>query len=100
MTHSSPNAPRERMVKRVLALPGDRVAPRNRPLRWNVVPPGHVWVEGDNSSRSNDSTEFGCIPVALVEGNVVAVIWPQPRRIQTTKPEHPRVVPNSGVRAP
>jgi len=57
----SPNAPRERMVKRVLALPGDRVAPRNRPLRWNVVPPGHVWVEGDNSSRSNDSTEFGCV---------------------------------------
>jgi hypothetical protein len=32
------------------------------------VPPGHMWVEGDNVSASVDSREYGPIPMNLITG--------------------------------
>lgn len=38
---------------------------------------GHCWVEGDNAAVSEDSrTSYGPIPAALIEGRLVAVLWP------------------------
>jgi signal peptidase I len=49
--------------------------PRRRvpPLAANavVVPPGHVWLEGDNAVNSTDSRYYGPVPAALVKGRVV-----------------------------
>jgi hypothetical protein len=49
---------------------------------------GHCWVEGDNPATSVDSaTEFGPLPLALIEGHVLAVVWP---RLQKVAPRIPR----------
>ena len=41
-----------------------------------VVPPGHVWLAGDNPAKSTDSRAYGAVPLALVEGRVAWTIWP------------------------
>jgi signal peptidase I len=93
-------------VKRVVGLPGDRVAccddrgrltvdglaldepyvyPGDLPsqVRFSVVvPPGRLWVMGDHRSDSADSRSHlgdpggGTVPVDRVIGRVVAVYWP------------------------
>ncbi|KAI0939734.1 hypothetical protein AcW1_004664 [Taiwanofungus camphoratus] len=52
------------VVKRIIALEGDTV--RTLPPYPDAeirVPPGHVWVEGDEAFRTEDSNTFG--PVCL-----------------------------------
>lgn len=48
--------------------------------KWNmkeiIVPPGHVWIEGDNHDNSGDSRYYGTIPQGLVLSRVIARIWP------------------------
>lgn len=39
-----------------------------------VVPPGHIWVEGDNVSKSRDSNHYGPVSKSLIEGRAVAVV--------------------------
>lgn len=39
-----------------------------------VVPQGHVWVEGDNPTRSVDSRHFGPVPLALVLGRPFYIV--------------------------
>jgi inner membrane protease subunit 1 len=62
------------VCKRVVALAGDAVTLHDG--RRVVVPPDHVWVEGDNAQDSTDSRAYGPIPAALVRGRVVARVWP------------------------
>ena len=74
--------------KRVIALEGDEVITRSPYARpRQVVPYGHVWVEGDNADprKSVDSNWYGPIPKNLIIGKVQAVVWPYMRWI---KPEH------------
>ena len=41
---------------------------------------GRVWVEGENEAASGeDSREYGPMPAALVQGRVLAVVWPPSR---------------------
>lgn len=40
------------------------------------VPEGHCWVAGDNLEWSRDSRVFGAVPLALVKGKVLGVVWP------------------------
>lgn len=35
------------------------------------MPPGYVWVEGDNKKGSYDSRHFGPVPYGLIKGRVV-----------------------------
>ena len=35
------------------------------------MPPGHVWVEGDNKKRSYDSRHFGPVPYGLIKGRAI-----------------------------
>ena len=86
----------ETEVKRVVGLPGEWVAivggrvyirrgrsgwtpldepyVKNniveRPMRW-FVPEGHIFVLGDNRERSEDSRDWGPVPLDLVIGRVV-----------------------------
>jgi signal peptidase I len=102
--------PGEIYVKRVIGLPGDHVAccnaqgqitvngvalsessylyPGDAPstMRFNiVVPPGRLWVMGDNRSVSDDSRGHmgdpggGTIPETAVLGRAFVIIWPLDR---------------------
>ena len=41
-----------------------------------LIPPGHIWIEGDNLPLSWDSRDFGPIPLSMVDGVVRYRIWP------------------------
>jgi mitochondrial inner membrane protease subunit 1 len=66
---------RDRVCKRVVAVAGDVVTPRGWGARV-VVPAGHVWVEGDNGCNSVDSRYYGPVASELLQGRVVARVWP------------------------
>lgn len=40
------------------------------------VPEGHCWLEGDNMEWSRDSRVYGPVPLNMVDGKVMAVVWP------------------------
>lgn len=62
-------------VKRVIGMPGDYVlinSPESGSDKMTQVPPGHCWVVGDNLPASRDSRHWGALPLALVQGKVIA----------------------------
>jgi signal peptidase I len=102
--------PGDILIKRVIGIPGDRVAccdaqgrvtvngvplnegsylyPGSAPslARFNiVVPPGRLWVMGDNRFYSDDSRDHmgdpggGTIPESAVVGRAFIIIWPLSR---------------------
>jgi signal peptidase I len=86
----------ELLIKRVIGLPGDQVEihdgrvfvngqPLNEPYLTGVtsgyygpaiVPPLHIFVLGDNRSFSNDSRNFGTVPLKDVIGRAWFSYWP------------------------
>lgn len=69
-----PTNPKEFVCKRVTALPGDKV--RTGFVSTDVVPRGHVWLEGDNSSNSLDSRSYGPVPQGLIRSRALLKVWP------------------------
>jgi signal peptidase I len=90
------------LIKRVIGLPGETIEGRDggvlingRPLiepylRAEVVtssfgplevPPGHVFVMGDNRTNSHDSRfgDIGFIDIDTIVGRAVARVWPPQR---------------------
>ena len=69
-------------IKRVAGLPGDFVGVEKEGAddedeQWAIqVPEGHCWVLGDNLPESRDSRMYGPLPLALVQGKVLARVWP------------------------
>ena len=68
-------------------LPGDRIPPYHLSTlpcdgwshRRGKVPPGKMWVEGDNEWDPNqfkDSRSYGAVPIGLIEGVVFCRLWP------------------------
>jgi len=92
-----PVDPHEDLIKRVIGLPGERVAIHNgtvtidgvqinepyiaaAPLydgEW-VVSEGQLFVLGDNRNESKDSHQWGLLPVENVVGKAVLIYWPPP----------------------
>lgn len=47
---------------------------------YEIVPIGHIWLQGDNVTNSTDSRNYGAVPLGLVRSRAVCKVWP-PRRI-------------------
>lgn len=93
---SIPSQNDELLIKRVIGLPGDTVAIHDgqvfvngqildepyltKPTSGNygpiVIPPLHIFVLGDNRSFSNDSRNFGSVPLDRVIGRAWFSYWP------------------------
>jgi signal peptidase I len=93
-----PRDPEKSYIKRVIALPGDRLridrgqvwlngarlveryVPEefedNRSMAEMVVPPDSYFMMGDHRSISSDSREFGPVDRDLIYGKAVFVYWP------------------------
>jgi signal peptidase I len=92
-----PSQGEELLIKRVIGLPGETVEIRDghvyvdgqvldepfavgetRPGRQSsiVVPPLHVYVLGDNRNHSNDSRNFGPVPIENIVGRAWLSYWP------------------------
>jgi signal peptidase I len=93
-----PRDPEKSYIKRVIALPGDRLridhgrvwlngAPLtesyvpdeyrdSRSMPEIVVPPDSYFMMGDHRSISSDSRDFGPVPRSLIYGKAVFVFWP------------------------
>lgn len=95
----SPVIPSQDWIKRVIGVPGDTVSVKNNVVYINgkryhepflkyrksinvqpiKVPPGYLWVEGDNRPRSFDSRIFGLLPMKNVRGQAFLKWWPLSR---------------------
>ena len=92
------NPRRNRYIKRVIAVPGDKIEIRAEKVYINdkhleedyvkgvtfgnsieyplTVPEGKLFVMGDNRENSNDSRMFGLVDYKSIEGKVTYRIWP------------------------
>lgn len=65
--------PNKRVCKRIAAMEGEWVTEgRNGTFPRRIrIPPGHVWLLGDNPSNSRDSRDYGPVPLALIKGKIM-----------------------------
>ncbi|MCL7047421.1 hypothetical protein MKW94_014734 [Papaver nudicaule] len=75
----SPINYKEKLIKRVIALPGDWIQIPNS-YDTIKIPGGCCWVEGENSASTLDSRSFGPIPLGLLQGRATHIVWP-PQRV-------------------
>lgn len=89
--------PDEYNVKRVIGLEGDTVKTIGYKNKYVKVPVGHCWLEGDNSSNSDDSNRTGPIPIGLITAKARYIIT-RLQEIERRFP-HSRVVlnPDTGI---
>ena len=91
----SPQEMEKRLVKRIVALPGDSLEIEDGIVKINghsiaepyvlgntrdrdesTIPEGHYFVLGDNRPRSNDSNSFGPVPKSQIIGKAWLAYWP------------------------
>lgn len=102
---------REEWVKRIVGLPGDTVNVNGdvilvnglpeqfrhiiltqgatTPIKQVIVPPGQVFVAGDNRAVSEDSRYVGTFPLTSIRGRVVFIYAPISRIGPVPGPKHP-----------
>ncbi|XLR25261.1 hypothetical protein S83_053161 [Arachis hypogaea] len=77
----SPQNPRKLLAKRLVGMEDDTVTYISNPDEPDkqetiVVPKGHVWIQGDNAYKSNDSRNFGAVPYGLIQHRLFWRVWP------------------------
>ena len=76
---NSPVEPGQKVIKRLTGTEREWRT-RRMGVRQEPIPEGFAWVTGDSPLYSEDSTIYGPVPLALIEGRVSYVLWP-PRRM-------------------
>jgi len=90
-----PLNPKEELIKRVIGLPGDKIVVENSQVYVNEqlldepyisqapnytgnwkVKKGELFVLGDNRNNSNDSRNWGFLPIENVVGKAEFIYWP------------------------
>ena len=69
-----PGRPGYELVKRLTAVPGDRVGEER------ILGADEFWVEGDHAAGSTDSRTFGPVRRAELTAKVLLIYWPAERR--------------------
>lgn len=69
-----PGRPGYEMVKRLTAVPGDRVSGDR------LLGADEYWVEGDHATASTDSRHFGSVRRDELTARVLLIYWPPVRR--------------------
>jgi nickel-type superoxide dismutase maturation protease len=69
-----PGRPGYEMVKRLTAIPGDRVGADR------LLGPDEFWIEGDHVNASSDSRHFGPVRRDELIAKVLLIYWPPSRR--------------------
>lgn len=85
-----PEDPRDSVIKRVVAVAGQEVTLHpNKTTSFSrnlKVPPGHIWIEGDNPTMSRDSRDYGPVPLGLVRGRVFFQLYPHFHPVERRAP--------------
>ena len=84
-----PEEPDLTLIKRISGGPGDviplgddqvhHLSQQHRShIAWNAitVPQGSIWVSSDETFRGKDSKHFGPVPMGLVQGLALGIIYP------------------------
>ena len=111
-----PNDPSRDFVKRVIGIPGDMVEIRGGHTFVNgkqiqegyaelddldemeslEVPANSYFMMGDNRKHSNDSRDWGAVPLEYIVGRAWVRYWP-PHQIRIFPTEHPFSTPVEAV---
>jgi signal peptidase I len=108
-----PRDPEQEYIKRIIGLPGDSIGitggkvyvndqeliepyiaapPRSQGV-W-VIPEGQIFVLGDNRNNSQDSRNFGPVPIDDVIGKAIFIYWPPTDWGLVTSPEIEAAISN------
>ena len=105
-----PGNPSEDYIKRIIGVPGDHVVVGNGHVSVNghqltesyiadppdytddkTVPPGNLYVLGDNRDNSSDSHAWGLLPRSDVIGRAWVALWPLTDLALLRDPSYPGV---------
>ena len=77
----SPTDPKKQVCKRIRAREGDVVkipTTENGVYKYKQcsIPPGHVWLQGDNPNNSTDSRQYGPVPITMLKYRILCRVFP------------------------